>query len=325
MIISRTPLRISLGGGGTDIPNYYEKSGGFLIAAAINKYIYVSVHDNFDEKFLLKYSKIENVSSHASIKHPMIRTVMQTFGIKGSIEISSLADIPAGTGLGSSGTFTVGLLKAIYAHLNRYVPNEMIAHEACRLEIDILRNPVGKQDQYIAALGGLTALEFKKDGSVIASSVRMDKQNLRTLQDNLVLFYTGIQRSAADELAALGSKKVKLNSSLETNLDQVKKAGYKALEVLEMNRLDKYAEMLTTQWRLKLERSPTETNKKINSWIIAGIEAGALGGKLIGAGGGGFLMFYADSKTELRKSMAKIGLKEVEFAFDFVGTTLVQH
>jgi D-glycero-alpha-D-manno-heptose-7-phosphate kinase len=325
MQISRTPLRISLGGGGTDLPAYYEKHGGFLIAAAITKYIYISVHENFDKNIRIKYSKIEDVKSPAAVKHPIVRETLNQLSIRDSIEISSLADIPAGTGLGSSGSFTVGLLKALNAHLLRYMSNEKIAEEACRLEIEILRNPIGKQDQYIAALGGVTAFEFFKDGKVQISSVRADRSTILKLQENLLLFYTGIQRSASDELSALGSKKAKMNNEVVRNLDLVKKSGYKALELIEMGRLEKYALMLTEQWKLKFERSPSSVHKKIDDWIKLGIASGALGGKLIGAGGGGFLMFYCDSKDRLRKVMSSAGFKEVEFKFDFVGTTLVQH
>jgi D-glycero-alpha-D-manno-heptose-7-phosphate kinase len=325
MHISRTPLRISLGGGGTDLPAYYEKRGGFLIAAAISKYIYISVHENFDKSIRVKYSKIEDAKTVSGIKHPIVRETLRQLCIDDSIEISSLADIPAGTGLGSSGTFTVGLLKALNAHLLRYMSNDQIAEEACRLEIEILKNPIGKQDQYIAALGGLTAFEFCKDGKVRVASVRADKSTIWDLQENLMLFYTGIQRSASDELSALGSRKTKMNAEFERNLDSVKKSGYKALELLEMGRLEKFALMLTEQWKLKFERSPSVVHKRIDEWITLGISSGALGGKLIGAGGGGFLMFYCESKDILRKAMAKAGLKEVEFKFDFVGTTLVQH
>lgn len=325
MKISRTPLRISLGGGGTDIPAFSDNYGGLLVAGAINKYIYVSVHDNFEKEIFLKYSNIERVSKVSSIKHPLIRAVLRELEIVEGIEISSLADIPAGTGLGSSGTFTVGLLKALNSHLHRYASNEDIAREACRIEIELLKNPVGKQDQFIAAFGGLTIFEFRTDGTVGASSVRMDRSSIRHFQEHLLLFYTGISRSASGELSALGGKTSVMKDDVIKNLEQVKIAGHRAIELLEMARFEKYAEELTRQWQLKLERSPSPVNRKVDEWIRAGIASGALGGKLIGAGGGGFLLFYSEEKGRLRDTMQKIGLREVDFEFDFVGTTLLQY
>jgi D-glycero-alpha-D-manno-heptose-7-phosphate kinase len=325
MIISKTPLRISLGGGGTDLPSYYKTNGGgFLVAAAINKHIYLSVHDNFVERILLKYSKIENVDNVEHIEHPIIREALREIGPINGIEISSQADIPAGTGLGSSGTFTVGLLKALYAHQNWYVSNLEIAETACRLEIETLGNPVGKQDQYIAAVGGLTAFEFGSSGEVIANSVRMDRLTRMHLEENLLLFYTGIQRSASDELSALDNGSNRLSISIKENLDDVKSAGYRSLQVLESGNLDQFGRMLTDQWKLKLQRSNTKVNMTVDGWINEGISAGAIGGKLVGAGGGGFLLFYSENKIPLRNAMRKLGLREIGFSFDYVGSTLVQ-
>ena len=324
MIISRTPLRISLGGGGTDLPSYYKQHGnGFLVAAAINKHIYVSVHENFSENFLLKYSQIENVDEVTKIRHPLIREALIFTGVKSGIEISSLADIPAGTGLGSSGAFAVGMLKAIYGYQRKYVPNYEIAANACILEIEKLAEPIGKQDQYIAALGGLTALEFHSDGTVSADSVRIEDLHLQDLQEHLLLFYTGVQRSASSELSAMNEGMSEKTLGVRENLDDVKKAGIRAYDLLEKGHLDIYAIQLTHQWELKLSRSPSEFHQQINTWIQAGLESGALGGKLVGAGGGGFLLFFAEEKSRLRKKMREIGLREVKFSFDFQGSVLL--
>lgn len=325
MLISKTPLRISLGGGGTDLPSYYEKNeGGFLIAAAIDKYIYISVHDNFSENLLLKYSKIEDVKSIEEIEHPIIRESLRLTGITKSVEISSMADIPAGTGLGSSGSFTVGLLKGLTTYANQIHTNFEIASRACTIEINTLKEPVGKQDQYIAAIGGLTAFEFRTDGTVFANSVRMDKISLKHLEENLLLFYTGIMRSASDELHALEKNVTTNNSVIRENLNEIKKNGFESLRLLELNKLDHFGKQLTKQWRLKLERSPSMLHKDLNEKIQFGIDAGALGGKLIGAGGGGFLMFYAEDKNRLRVAMNRIGLKEITFNFDYLGSRIIQ-
>jgi D-glycero-alpha-D-manno-heptose-7-phosphate kinase len=324
MIISRTPLRISLGGGGTDLPSYFMKSGGFLVAAAINKHIYVSIHDNFVDRYLLKYSQIEDTDDVNLIKHPLIREALIHTSAPANLEISSLADIPAGTGLGSSGTFTVGLLKALTTYQKNYKSNHQIAEEACFLEIEKLKEPVGKQDQFIAAIGGLTAFEFQPDGRVNANSIRMDPILMSDFEENLLLFYTGIQRSASEELSAIDIGASVQDSKLKQNLDEVKAAGYLAAETLENGDLLKYARMLTIQWDLKFQRSPGELHQKINQWIQHGINNGALGGKLVGAGGGGFLLFFAENKTKLRTVMREIGLREVPFNFDHLGSVIVQ-
>lgn len=325
MIISRTPLRISLGGGGTDLPSYYEKhGGGFLIAAAINKHIYISLHDNFSENLLLKYSKIEDVDNLEKVEHPIIREALRMTGVKSAVEISSMADIPAGTGLGSSGTFTVGLLKALSAYTNQITTNHEIAENACRIEIDLLNEPVGKQDQYIAALGGLTALEFNPDGSVNAEPVRMESSLRNQIEENLILFYTGIKRSASEELFALDTGISADEKSISDNLQKIKQIGYNTLNALESGNLDAFGKALSEQWKLKYERSPSALHSSIDSQIQVGISEGALGGKLIGAGGGGFLMFYAENKGGLRKRMKELGLREITFKFDYLGSQIIQ-
>jgi D-glycero-alpha-D-manno-heptose-7-phosphate kinase len=324
VIISRTPLRISLGGGGTDIPSFYEKNGGgFLIAAGITKYVYVSIHENFVDRILLKYSKIEDVDSIDSIEHPLVREALKLYPPKSGVEITSLADIPAGTGLGSSGTFTVGLLKALLAHQRRLVSNSELAEIACRLEIEILGEPVGKQDQYIAALGGLTAIEFLPDGSVKASEVKIPPSAREQLEDNLLLFFTGIRRSASQELASLSDTTDARNESVSENLREVRDIGRESAKALESSDLEAFADLMNNQWRMKLHRAPSQIHQAVDSWIQAGLNCGALGGKLVGAGGGGFLLFYAEDKGRLKKEMSDLGLKEVKFSFDYEGSVLL--
>lgn len=325
LIITRTPLRISLGGGGTDLPSYYEASGsGFLVAAAINRHIYVTIHDNFEEnKYFLQYSKIENVEHVSEIVHPLIREALTYTNTGPGIQISSEADIPAGTGLGSSGTFAVGLMKALRAYKHQYTSNEDIAKDACHLEIDRLGEPVGKQDQYIAAVGGLSTFEFHADGSVDVNSLEMNKIIRSEFEENLMLFFTGYRRSASDELSALDKGASVSDSEIRKNLDSVKEAGYAAAECLRAGDLKTFAKMLTNQWELKFSRSPSAVHAEIDGWIRAGLDAGALGGKLVGAGGGGFLLFYAENKTSLRAKMLELGLREVPVSFDNVGTVVL--
>ena len=324
MIISRTPLRITLGGGGTDIPSFYETHGeGFLVAAAIDKYIYVAVHDNFEPEYLLKYSAIEKSADLEAIKHPIIRECLRLYGVPASVEVSSIADIPAGTGLGSSGTFTVGMLRSLAGYRRQLVSNAELAAQACHIEIDTLREPVGKQDQYIAALGGLTSLTFRGDGTVEAQSVNMPQRAMEELQDNLLLFYTGVRRSASDELQELSDTVARPSSRMSANLTDVRQAGHLAQDLLQSGSLVEFASLLTDQWRLKFDRSPSRIHEEIDELIQAGLAAGAQGGKLVGAGGGGFLLFYAESKLRLREVMADRGLREVKFRFDFQGTTVL--
>jgi D-glycero-alpha-D-manno-heptose-7-phosphate kinase len=324
MIIARAPLRITLGGGGTDLPTYYEENnGGFLVAAAINKHVYVSAHENFENEYLLKYSSIEKVTKVNQIVHPIIREALKILDLPPGIEISSLADIPAGTGLGSSGTFTVSLLKSLSTYSSISLDNSEIAQLACKIEIDLLKNPVGKQDQYISAMGGVRALEFLPNGEVICQELQLSSQIRLMLERNLLLFFTGIRRSATQELSALENSDRMLTQDVIANLDAVKQAGMDAAEALALGNLLDYAAMLTNQWHLKLLRSKTPINLKVNEWIQAGLEAGAIGGKLVGAGGGGFLLFYAAEQKELRSRMSELGLREVPFTFDNEGVALI--
>jgi D-glycero-alpha-D-manno-heptose-7-phosphate kinase len=324
VIITRTPLRISLGGGGTDLPSYYRTAGGgFLLAAAIGHHVYIAVNRNFDDDLMLKYSNIERVDEPALVKHPLLREALLVAGVHRAVEVSSMADVPAGTGLGSSGAFTVGLLRALFSYRRHTISARELANLACEIEMDRLDAPVGKQDPYIAAIGGVTAFSFRANEEVDVHPVGMTDDVRNRLEDNLLLFYTGVRRSAADELSDQG---VGTSGSSDTkgNLDAVKALGQASLEALEKGDLGEFSVLMTEQWRHKYERSPSSVHQQVDEWIRRGIDAGADGGKLVGAGGGGFLLFYAEAKADLRASMHGLGLEEVRFGFDYDGiTTLV--
>jgi len=326
VLITRTPLRISLGGGGTDLPSFYaHHGGGFLVTAAISKYVYIAVHENFVDRYLLKYSRIEDVADLDAIEHPLLREALRLTGTPPRVEVTSIADIPAGTGLGSSGTFGVGLLKALHAYGHRHVSNAEIAEQACRIEIDILGEPVGKQDQYAAAIGGLIAMAIAPDGSVTATPLPLTASVREEFTDHLMLFYTGVQRSASAELRELAAtaRPGASGEAMARNLSYVREAGRAAAAALTAGDLDRFGGMLTEQWQLKYDRAPSAVHDQVDAWIRAGIAAGAHGGKLVGAGGGGFLLFYAHSKPALRAAMREQGLPEVPFTFDYLGSTVL--
>jgi D-glycero-alpha-D-manno-heptose-7-phosphate kinase len=322
MIITRTPLRISLGGGGTDLPSFYRRhGGGFLVSAAISKYVYIAVHRNFDDDLIMKYSQVERVPTATDIKHPILRESLTMMGITGGVEVTSMADIPAGTGLGSSGSFTVGVLRALHSHMRQPVTNEELAALACHVEIDRLSERIGKQDQYAAAIGGVTAFHFNADDTVAVEPLLMPDDAVSTLEENLLLFYTGVRRSASEEITAQVGGGGQARTSIDDNLKTVRELGFESCAALRAGDLDRFAHLLTTQWQLKYDRSPSPLHDQVDEWIRQGVAAGALGGKLIGAGGGGFLLFYAESKSELRRHMANLGLEEVRFFFDHEGST----
>ncbi len=324
MIIARSPLRISLGGGGTDLASYYQEHEGFLIAAAINKYIYITIHETFQNEFIIKYSKLERTNSWEKIQHPIIREALQlTNHTTPDIEITSMADIPAGTGLGSSGSFTTSLLKALHAHKKNLVHPEELAEQACHIEIDLLGEPIGKQDQYIASYGGITCFEFQKNGKVNAYPLKVSEETLHKLEDNLLLFFTGYSRSASSILKEQDDQSKKKNTGMIENLHFVKDIGYKSKKAFENGDLEEFARLMDLHWQRKKERSSNMSNQHINEWYDTAMQNGALGGKLIGAGGGGFLMFYANDKDKLRNKMKELGLKEVRFHFDFEGSKIL--
>jgi len=324
MVIARSPLRITLGGGGTDLPSYYRGHEGFLIAAAIEKYVYVTVMRPFTEAIYLKYSELEHVDSVEEIKHRIIREALLMQNLRTpQIEITTLADIPAGTGLGSSGSFTTALLKALYAHRRQLIHPQELAELACLIEIDRLGEPIGKQDQYIAAYGGLTCFTFHKDDSVTAVPLKISMDTLFDLEDNILLFFTGYSRSASGILKDQNSRTQRRDDEMLENLHFVKELGYRSKDALEAGDVAKFGELMHEHWEHKKRRSGGMSNPKIDEWYQLGLKNGAGGGKLVGAGGGGFLMFYATDRNKLRHALSKEGLEEVRFGYDFEGTKVV--
>jgi D-glycero-alpha-D-manno-heptose-7-phosphate kinase len=324
VIITRSPLRITLGGGGTDLPSYYRDHGGFLIAAAIDKYVYVTVMRPFTSGIYLKYSRLEHVDATEEVHHPIIREAIKSLGFKTpQIEITTLADIPAGTGLGSSGSFTTALLKALHAHRRRLVAPAELAELACTIEIDRLGEPIGKQDQYAAAFGGVTCFTFHPDGRVEAEPLKIPMDALFNLEDNLLLFFTGFSRKAGGILSDQKQRTEQHDAEMLQNLHFVKDLGRRSREALESGDTGGFGELLHEHWEHKRRRSAGMSNPQIDEWYELGRRSGALGGKLVGAGGGGFLMFYAEDHRRLRAAMKTAGLEEVRFRFDFEGTKVL--
>jgi len=324
MIITRSPSRISLGGGGTDLPSYYRQHGGFVIAAAIDKYVYITLHQTFVEEAIIKYSQTERVRTVAEIRHPLIREALLQTGVSPEgLEIASMSDIPAGTGLGSSGSFTTALLHALHTYNKNVVPKQELAEQACHIEIDLAQEPVGKQDQYIAAFGGLTCFEFLPDDRVQVTPLRLSDEALSNLEDNLLLFFTGYTRSASQILADQDRRTRSMDQSMIDNLHFVKDLGHQSQRALESGDLRCFAEIMHVHWEHKKRRSAAMSNGAIDDYYQLARANGALGGKLIGAGGGGFLMFYTEDKTRLRRALLGAGLREVRLRFDFQGAAVV--
>ncbi len=327
MIITRSPLRITLGGGGTDLPSYYEENEGFVISAAIDKYVYVSLIKPFTNEIILKYSKFENTDNVSNIKHPIIRESLKKLGIKSNVEITTLADIPAGTGLGSSGSFTTALLKTLYTSMRKSLSPKELAELACHIEINCLGEPIGKQDQYISAVGGLTSFTFHKkketNKNVSINPLNINNETLLNLEDNLLLFFTGFSRSASSILKDQKQKSIIKDRDMINNLNFIKDLSFKSKETLEAGNIERFGRLMHEHWEHKKKRSIGMSNSKINDWYEIGMKNGAIGGKLVGAGGGGFLMFMADDKSKLRKTLSNEGLQEVRFRFDFEGTKLM--
>lgn len=324
MIITRSPLRITLGGGGTDLASYYGEYGGFVIAAAIDKFVYVTVTRPFRAGIYLKYSELEHVDRVADVKHPIIREALALQNLQTpQIEITTLADIPAGTGLGSSGSFTTALLKALYAHRRKVAHSQELAELACDIEINRLGESVGKQDQYIAAYGGFTCLTFHRDHRVTVEPLRISMNTLFDLEDNLLLFFSGYERSAGSILKDQHLRSQARDPGMRQNLDYVKALAYQSKQALEDGNLVRFGELMHEHWEHKKRRSGGISNPEIDRWYSLAMDNGAIGGKLVGAGGGGFLMFYAADRGRLRQTMAEAGLEEVRFRFEFEGTKVV--
>ena len=324
MIIARSPLRITLGGGGTDLPSYYRLHGGFLIAGAINKHVYVSVNRTFNTDLILRYSQLERVQSPTEIRHPLIREALLLVGIhERNIEITTMADIPAGTGLGSSGSFGTALLKALLRYRNQTISQHELAEMACHLEIDVLQEPVGKQDQYAATCGGLNCYEFLPDDRVRVSPLRISEETLKHWDEHVVFFCTGVTRSASSILRHQVDQTREGDRAMLDNLHAVKELGYRSREALEQGDLEGFAGLMHEHWERKRTRSGGISNPDIERWYALALENGALGGKLIGAGGGGFLMFYAADPLRVRDAMHREGLMELRCTFDYEGTKIL--
>jgi D-glycero-alpha-D-manno-heptose-7-phosphate kinase len=324
MIIARSPLRITLGGGGTDLASYYTEHGGFLIAAAIDKYVYVTVMRPFSPGIYLKYSSLEHVERVADVRHPIIREALQMQDLRTpQVEITTLADIPAGTGLGSSGSFTTALLKALHTHRRHAVHSQELAEQACHIEIDRLREPIGKQDQFIAAFGGITCFTFREDHRVEVQPLRISNSTMLDLEDNLLLFFTGFNRAAGTILSDQQMRSQARDPEMLRNLHYVKTLAHRSKEALEDGEVVRFGELMHEHWEHKKRRSGGISNPQIDKWYSLAMSNGAVGGKLVGAGGGGFLMFYAADRSRLRQAMAREGLEEVRFRFDFEGTKVV--
>jgi len=324
MLLARSPLRISLGGGGTDLPSYYRKHGGFLIAAAINKYVYIALQRTYVPELIIRYSKYENVAHAGEVQHPIIREALTMLGHDGRfLEITSMADIASGTGLGSSGSFGTALLKALHAWKHHLTPAEQIAAQACEIEIERLKEPVGKQDQYISALGGITCFEFLPDDTVKAWPLDISQDTREELEDNLMLFFTGYSRSASVILKEQDQKSKEGDADMFQNLHFIKELGLRSKKALETGAVEEFGRIMNEHWQWKRKRSAGMSNAVIDELYDIALSSGAVGGKLIGAGGGGFLLFYASDKPKLLRAMRAKGLSEVRFRFDSHGASIV--
>lgn len=323
MIISRTPLRMSFAGGGSDLASYYREHGGAVISTAIDKYVYVTVSEKFDSHIRISYSRTEEVERVDDVAHPLVREGMKMSGVTDGVEITSVADIPAkGTGLGSSSSFTVGLMHALHAHRGRHVPAERLAAEACEIEIDRCGEPIGKQDQYAAAYGGLNFIRFNPDDSVCVDPVICRRETLRAIEDQIMVFYTGITRSASAILQTQGNVLATQTSKQRIMTRMVDMAHFLKGEI-EANRSDQFGPILHEAWMLKREVSEGITSPEIDTWYDAARGAGATGGKILGAGSGGFLVFAVpeDRRTAVRDALSD--LKEVSFGFEPQGSKII--
>ena len=327
MIISRSPVRITLGGGGTDLPSYYEKFGGALIAAAIDKYTLVTAHSRFDDHIKLNYSKTEMVENIIDIKHNIFRESLKLLKIKKGIELTSLSDMPSSSGLGTSGSFTIALLNAIHTYKKEFVSQKKLAEEACHIELDVLKEPIGKQDQYIAAFGGITYFEFDKKGKVKVKPLKISAEAIDELHGNIMLFYTGITRSASKILKTQDQKSKKNEGKIIQTLHLIKKIGLETKKAFEKGDIDKLGYYLNEHWNIKKQLSKNISTSYIDKCYEHAKKHGALGGKIMGAGGGGFFMFYhngnVSKKTKFIKEMDKKGLKVMRYNFDFEGSKII--
>jgi D-glycero-alpha-D-manno-heptose-7-phosphate kinase len=319
VVFTRAPLRISLGGGGTDLPSYYRTHGGLLVAGAIDKYVYMLTHTVFQQRYRLKYSEFEEVDHVEEIRHPILRETLLRHWRGSPLEIASVADIPAGTGLGSSGSFTVCLLKALHLGGRMAIAPGAIAEAACHIEIDVLGEPSGKQDQYAAAHGGICAYTFHEDDTVTVEPLRLSAETLQEMTDGFLLFFTGETRKATDILQDQDRRTRELDAEMVANLDRTKAIGLESRALLESGDLTEYGLLMHAHWLNKRGRSVGMSTDRVDHLYAVARENGAVGGKLVGAGGGGFLLVYTPEPARVRDGMVATGAPEVRFGFDFQG------
>lgn len=326
MIVTRTPLRLPLGGGGTDLASYYSRFGGFLVSAAIDKYVDIAVNERFEPSLRVSYSQTEIVGRAHEVKHPIVRTALQLTGLDGGLEIVSIADVPSNTGLGTSSSFTVGLLRALHAYKAEEISTRDLAEQACQIEIEKLGEPIGKQDQYLAAFGGVTCLEFSQDGTVTVTSLKLSHDALDQLESNLLCFYTGLRRSASDILRDQNTAAQRDEKSVLDRLHRIKEIGYEVRDALLSGEVDRYGALLHEHWQSKRRLSQKISEPAIDGWYELARRHGALGGKLVGAGGGGFMVFYCNGKkAELRAALTAAGLREMRFRVGVPGAKVLLH
>jgi D-glycero-alpha-D-manno-heptose-7-phosphate kinase len=324
MIVSRAPVRFSLGGGGTDLPSYSREHGGFLVAAAIDKFVFVCVARRFQNTIRLAYSESEIVDSVDQIKHRIFREALRLASIPGGLELHSLADVPANTGLGSSSSFTVALLNGLHTFKREFVPADQLAREACELEIDVLKEPIGKQDQYIAAYGGVTALTFHPNGSVEAERLPLRDEVIDDLESSLVIYYSGVERAASTVLKEQAKTIAQNKDDAVQRMHRIKQLGYETKRILLSGNIDAYGELLHEHWTNKRKLAANMADSTIDEHYEAALKAGAIGGKLMGAGGGGFFMFYvrAAERRRVQEALVGRGLRPMRFRFDFDGARI---
>ena len=325
MIITRTPFRLTLGGGGTDLPSFYGDHGGFILAAAIDKYMFLNVNTPIvDDKIRVRYTGSEMVDHVDDVKHTLAREALKYFGVTSGIEIVSIADIPAGTGLGSSSSYLVGLLNALHTLLQDQATPQKLAEEACRIELEVLRKPIGKQDQYMAAFGGLTTLDIDPEGNVSVKRLDLDMDLVESLEHNILMFYTHEMRDATTILRKQDAAARTKDRTVVRSLREIKDIGLEISDAISKGNLRRFGELLDVHWESKKRLSEGISNPQIDAWYELAKQNGAVGGKISGAGGGGFLMLYCEeNKARLREVMRAAGLRELKFRFDFEGSKVV--
>jgi D-glycero-alpha-D-manno-heptose-7-phosphate kinase len=322
MIVSKTPLRMSFVGGGSDLPAFYREETGAVLSTSIDKYMYICVNEKFDGRIRVSYTRTEDVEQRQQVEHPLVREALDVVGIDGGIEIASMADIPSkGSGLGSSSTYTVGLLNALYAYRNQFASKEKLASQACEIEIDRCGEPIGKQDQYAAAYGGLNLIRFHPDDSVSVDPVICRPSLLQEMEDSTLVFFTGRTRSASAVLANQSAAMKTVDS--RALMRRMVGLAFEMKEQLESGTLEHLGDLLDENWRLKAQLTSGISDPQIDAWYSAGMANGALGGKLLGAGNGGFMMFYAQKERHAQISAALSDLEPVKFRFDRTGAQVV--